>query len=80
FVVAAYGLHYEALPGTVMLRCKPDLSQMNMAALRVYAFDEMGYKLYLLPNAAAKVGTDGYLYFKSAVKGLYVITDAPLAK
>ena len=79
FTVINYGETHENIGKTVTLKAKLDLSHLNPSTLRVYAYDAAGYRLLALAGTNARLGSDGYFYFNTPVKGYYVITDAPLA-
>lgn len=79
FTVINYGEGHESIGKTVTLKAKLDLSHLNPSTLRVYAYDAAGYRLLMLSGTNARIGSDGYFYFNTPVKGYYVITDSPLA-
>ena len=80
FAVAAYGNTYEPIGSTIWLRTKLNVDGMNTGTLRVYAYDQANNRLLVLSDAGAYLGTDGFIYFKSNVKGQYVFTDSVLTK
>lgn len=72
--------HTGALPATVNMAAKVDLSGLDTTKLHFYVYDPVNNTMSRISNPAYAVDQNGFLHWSTAAAGDIIITDSPLQK